>query len=224
MDFVNVLYLSNGLKIKDIKRSTLKLIPGGICRCHKEYYGTYCETSSTASSALCAYYEPCVQCLLDRREGNTCNDLDQRCSSGNTSTDVRPFHFEYFNDISDASIQCLLRVTTKDGSKCDHRFTYVIDPQQQTTMLKILDNRCTPVNFAGITMAIVAATFLIGCLMIVLLKVHNVIQDKREFAKFDEERKNMTTYNYESPIYNSPIRKYDIPSAIKNEEMEMNSL
>lgn len=73
-------------------------------------------------------------------------------------------------------------------------------------------------------MAIVAATFLIGCLMIVLLKVHNVIQDKREFAKFDEERKNMTTYNYESPIYNSPIRKYDIPSAIKNEEMEMNSL
>lgn len=91
-------------------------------------------------------------------------------------------------------------------------------------MLKILDNRCTPVNFAGITLTIVAATFLIGCLIILLVKVHNIVQDKREFARFDEERKNMTTYNFESPIYNSPIRKYELPTSIKNEEAQMNSL
>lgn len=160
-------------------------------------------------------------CLLERREGKTCNDLDLRCSSGKP---LKAFHFEYYSDISDARIQCLLRVTTKDGIKCDHYFTYEIDLQQQTTMLKILNNRCSPVNFAGITMGIVAATFLIGCLIILLVKTHNIIQDKREFAKFDEERKNMTTYNYESPIYNSPIRKYELPNSIKNEEVEMNSL
>lgn len=198
-------------------------IAGGICKCHKAYSGIYCEISSTANSSLCAYYEPCVKCLLDRRDGRPCNDLDYRCSGGNESL-IKPFNFGYLNDISDASIQCLLRITTKDGIKCDHRFTYEIDPQQQTTMLKIQDFRCTPVNYAEITIAIVAGTFLLGCLVILFLKVHNIIQDKREFAKFDEERKNMTTYNYESPIYNSPIRKYEMPDSINTDEVDMNSL
>lgn len=151
-----------------------------------------------------------------------CADLEKRCSPANTT--AKPFLYEFYNDISDASIQCLLRITTKDDIKCDHRFTYEIDLTKQTTMLKILNNRCTPVNVAGITIFIVSATFLIGCLVILLVKIHNIIQDKREFAKFDEERRNMTKYNYESPIYNSPIRKYDIPNLIKNEELEMNSL
>lgn len=196
---------------------------GGICKCHKAYSGTFCEISSTANSSLCTYYGSCVQCLLDRREGKICNDLDFRCSGGNSSS-IKPFNFGYFNDISDASIQCLLRTTTKDGIKCDHHFTYEIDPKLQTTMLKIHDYRCTPVNYAGITLSIVLATFLIGCLIILMIKVHNVIQDKREYAKFDEERKNNTTYVDESPLYKPPITTYELPSSLKNADTEMNSL
>lgn len=195
---------------------------GGICKCHKAYSGTYCEITSTANSSLCAYYEPCVKCLLDRREGRPCIDLDYRCSGGNASS-IKPFDFGYFSDISDASVQCLLRITTKDGIKCDHHFTYDIEPQQQTTVLKILDNHCTPVNVVGISVTIVAITFLIGCLIILLIKVHNVIQDEREYAKFHEEVK-LNMFNNVSPIYNSPIRKYELPSSLKNDEVERNSL
>lgn len=164
-----------------------------------------------------------MQCLLDRREGKICNDMDIRCSGGNASS-IKPFNFGYFSDISNARIQCLLRTTTKEGIKCDHYFTYDVDPKQQSTLLKILDNRCEPVNYAGITLAIVLTTFLIGCLIILLVKVHNVIQDKREYAKFDEERKNNTTYVNESPLYKPPITTYQMPNSLKTTDLEMSSL
>lgn len=156
--------------------------------------------------------------MLERREGLECLDLQNKCTANGNE-----FKTQFFNDISDKPIQCMLRITTKDGQLCDHRFTYTVD-DSVISHLTILDKVCSVVN-AGFALGIgMLATFLLGCFVIMIIKVHHTVQDKREFAKFEAEQKEMTKYDFESPIYNSPVRRYEIPRCLSVEENEMNTL
>lgn len=46
-----------------------------------------------------------------------------------------------------------------------------------------------------------------------IIKVNMFLADKREFAKFEEERKAQTEYKFESPIYKSPITVFRNPQS-----------
>lgn len=142
-----------------------------------------------------------------------CLGVDEKCSA----KDGNEFVTQYFNDISDSPIQCMLRITAKDGQLCDHHFTYNID-ENAVNRLTILDHKCTVVNAGFAFGMIMLGTFLLGCLVIMVIKVKHTVEDKREFAKFEEEQKEMTKYEFESPIYNSPVRRYEMPRCLSVEE------
>lgn len=170
-------------------------------------------------NALCAYYEPCVKCLLERREGMECIDLKTRCSS----KDGIEFSTSFVDDMSDFPIQCMLRIISKDGQPCEHHFTYQVDSSDSVSRLTIHDHQCTVIN-AGLAFGVgMLATFLIGCFVILFVKVYGVIQDRRECAKFEQEQQQMTKYEFQSPIYNSPVRTYEIPRCLSVEENKMES-
>lgn len=59
---------------------------------------------------------------------------------------------------------------------------------------------------------IIIATFLLGLIIIMIIKVNMYLADKREFAKFEEERL-QTEYKYESPIYKSPVTIFRNPQS-----------
>lgn len=46
-----------------------------------------------------------------------------------------------------------------------------------------------------------------------VIKVNIFLADKREFAKFEEERQAQTEYNFQSPIYKSPITQFRNPQS-----------
>lgn len=175
----------------------------GKCECDATYYGKFCEISSRNDSinSLCIFYEPCIACIINRKlQNGQCTDYDSKC---------RKYQAEFYDDISDSNIKCITRIKHKD-STCEYKFSYAID--QSETHLRIEDVVCPPVNVAQYSViAIVIATFLIGLIFLGIYKIKITMADKREYARFEEERDKMTEYRYESPIYKSPVSKFENP-------------
>jgi Integrin beta cytoplasmic domain len=81
------------------------------------------------------------------------------------------------------------------------------------TDIGIEDTVCPPYNVAAISIiGIIIATFLLGLLVILVVKFNIYLADKREFAKFEEEREKHTQYKYESPLYKSPVTEFRNPT------------
>jgi len=176
--------------------------------------------TSTAINALCLYYEPCVNCLLDRNEFKNCTDLDERCMA----KDGTKFYYEFVDDISDSKVQCVIRYTSSEGVQCDKKFTYQINEQTES-FLRILTAECKKGLSVGSVFAItILTTLVLGILLILLIKLVNYTRDKQEFARFEEEKNKHTNYSHQSPIYNSPIRTYQMPAELSGSSFEMNRL
>lgn len=140
---------------------------------------------------------------------------------GNDGSEFIP---EYYSDLSGFPIKCLVRLTNKDNEPCDHHFSYVIDDELRNH-LKIQYNECVKSQTAAvISGVIIVATFIIGALLICLYKIITMIKDNREFAQFKKNNENTTYYNQQSPIYKSPITKYEVPDSLLEKQMEMNKL
>lgn len=189
----------------------------GTCECNENIMGTFCEISSLKENRLCGYYDQCVRCLILGQ--NNCTE--NGCSSETNST----FDFEIVKEIPISNISCIVRINDEEGRPCEHRFTYKVDAQQQS-YLKVFINSCQYINVGATGAIIVVATFLLGCFILVAIKTWNSVQDKREFARFETERQNQTTYQFESPLYNSPNRRYEVPPELfaEDRDMEMKSL
>jgi Integrin beta cytoplasmic domain len=111
----------------------------------------------------------------------------------------------------DSRVRCIARVRYNDDVVCEYKFIYELDANGNTN-IKIADTKCPPVNVAAYSiLGIILATFLLGLLIMMIVKVNIFYADKREFAKFEAERKAETSYVYSSPIYKSPVSIFRNP-------------
>lgn len=114
-------------------------------------------------------------------------------------------------NFSDADITCISRVRYDEDTVCEYKFTYNLDDNGET-FLQIADDACPPPHYAAYAIGtVVLATLLIGIAIIMFVKCNMYLADKREYAKFEEERKKQTEYQFESPIYRSPITRVNNP-------------
>lgn len=69
------------------------------CLCDDPYFGKFCESSpgNEAFNSLCNFYEPCVQCVINRKLGRECSDYKEKCTS--IATGVL-YKSEFYDDIS----------------------------------------------------------------------------------------------------------------------------
>ncbi|XP_059617120.1 integrin beta-nu [Phlebotomus argentipes] len=179
----------------------------GRCVCNSGSIGKFCEGESTEGSSLCSFYENCVLCLIHRLEGQECDKVMELCSS----QDGQEYYYEFIQRPPDNEIKCV--VHTKEPSNpeitCRHEFIYE-NTIKGDTFLKILHRNCKPVNTAFISLMLVIATIVIGLVLILAVKLHHHMQDKREWAKFEEEKKN-TQYHELNQIYKTPITQFEVP-------------
>lgn len=112
---------------------------------------------------------------------------------------------------TDANIQCIARVRYDDDTVCEYKFTYDQEGNGETK-ISIASASCPPVNVAAYSIfGIIIATFLLGLIILMVIKVNMFLADKREFAKFEEERQQQTEYKFESPLYKSPVTTFRNP-------------
>lgn len=189
--------------------------------------GSFCESRTGQESALCQYYDPCVRCLIARQSNDTaCEKMTDVCTGQNG----REFDYDFTNDLDPEKIMCVVRMksdgksakgssnkeSTAEDDICEHYFSYDVDDQGHS-WLKIKQSTCTRISVAWMSGLIILATLLFGLVMVIVVKVWFVYHDNRIMAEF-EKQKHETTYAVESPIYKSPITKYEVPEAYRRSQ------
>jgi hypothetical protein len=111
------------------------------------------------------------------------------------------------------------------NEQCMYKFIYDISKDHET-FLTIEDTTCPPVLMSTVgylsLFGIILATLLLGLLGICCYVHYLRQQDKREFAEF-ERRVQETQYEFDSPIYKSPITEYRVPQKDQDGVFEMTS-
>ncbi|SPP82125.1 integrin beta-nu [Drosophila guanche] len=179
----------------------------GECSCDEPFLGKFCEIDPEKDNKLCQFYEPCVTCLIEQRQGmGACDNLSEIC----TSID-RQEHFTYsFVAELEADVRCLVRIVNKHGIQCDSYFGYqVID---HANYLSIQAENCEPLDYVALFGFISGFTLLIGLLLIFLILWCIRAKDAREFARFEQERENCV--RQENPLYRDPVGRYEVPRVL----------
>uniref|UniRef100_A0A1L8DLQ6 Integrin beta n=2 Tax=Nyssomyia neivai TaxID=330878 RepID=A0A1L8DLQ6_9DIPT len=179
----------------------------GRCVCNPGWIGKFCEGESPEESSLCSFYEECVVCLINRHEGEICENIRELCSS----RDGREYHYEFIQRPPDNDIRCIVTTKVKENPEIPCRHEFVYDTTMDgDTFLQILHKNCKPVNTALLSTMLVLLTIILGICVIIIYKCHQILQDKREWAKFEEERQN-TEYHELNRIYKNPITQFEVP-------------
>ncbi|KAF5291452.1 hypothetical protein FQR65_LT01763 [Abscondita terminalis] len=178
----------------------------GKCKCNPDYGGEYCEICATCTG-LCSNYENCV---LD-----TISKIDN--SSNCRTEDGIIFFTRLVNtSISVDSSTCYLPRHEKDGGLfiCDTQFRYEIKDNAQVE-LEINENCGKSVQAGAVIGIIVGAVLGIGIMLIIAYKSKLMYADRKEYVRFLEETKQSKMLE-ENPLYNSPIRMYEMPRELQN--------
>lgn len=174
----------------------------GKCECFGTYRGQFCEHIPGGISALCKTYDNCVETTILKKLGKLSEV--QNCTKDGTS------HTVIFVNERPAE-SCYLRIRYED-SVCEYYYSYKIDKDTHV-ILAIQDQTCPPIDYATLGfLSVLIATVVIGVLSLSIWFIVVRIKDKREYAKFEKEQKEKTRFSVQlSPIYKSPITKYEVP-------------
>ncbi len=182
----------------------------GRCNCTDfRYSGQFCEFCETCES-VCKQFRPCVEChafgqpleLGEEEEGGDPADCKAHCN----------FHYREraaFN-VSDKWENC-----TFWRGDCNYTFSYSyyapgvddvfvvlhVDPEEPEDA-KERRLRCPPpTDYIPIFFGMVGAIVCLGLLTLFLWKAFTTIHDRREFARFEEERQNVRFPSHSNPIF-----------------------
>lgn len=188
----------------------------GQCRCNVTapadgllYRGTYCESSASAGgSGLCVLYESCV---------NTTVEEPSMARKFCEPEGMAPYQMESVDEVDTGSDHyCIVR-TVQDFTVCTIPYVYQFN-KDNTVLLKTGQKVCrTPTHVAFVPGLIIGAIFILGLILLLIWKCWIAIQDKREYAKFEEERKRTVYALQQNPIYRPATTAYMVPSMYKED-------
>nr|CAA67357.1 integrin [Pacifastacus leniusculus] len=184
----------------------------GKCKCSQQhgitYTGQYCEDCPTCTAGKCFEFRDCVQC----QQFNTGKLKDTACLNCSINSNKI--------DSLDGQVATGARLCTfEDEEGCLFNFTYrYIDsasdtkPQQYQIFVQ-KDRQCPqPPPVLGIVFGLVAAIVAIGLLTLLIWKLLTTLHDRREYAKFEKERKLPSGKRAENPLYKSAKTTFQNPA------------
>ncbi|XP_076062859.1 integrin beta-PS-like isoform X2 [Oratosquilla oratoria] len=183
----------------------------GKCTCIKKngilYSGKYCEECRTCQTGRCLKYRDCVQCKLfgtGKLKGSACD----------TCT-IIPEGIESLQGEVDKGAQLCSFVD--ESNNCEFKFTYLYMPASETYSIKAQSlMECPPdFNVLALVFGIIGAIVIVGLLTLIIWKIATSIQDRKEYAKFEEERKKAQWSQENNPLYKAPTSTFVNPNLRK---------
>ncbi|KAM7347424.1 integrin beta-PS-like [Cochliomyia hominivorax] len=184
----------------------------GICECGKckckatedaRYSGDFCEKCSTCSTR-CADLRDCVQCQI-YKTGPLKNATD--CAT-NCTTFVTKLVTKVEIDHEKDENLC----TLYDENDCKFIFKY-IEEGDSVEVYAEKDIECPAKIFTlGIIVGVISTIVLVGLGTMLLWKLITTIHDKREFARFENERKNAKWDAVGNPIFTPATMTFRNPT------------
>ncbi|KAH8269348.1 hypothetical protein KR018_006001, partial [Drosophila ironensis] len=180
----------------------------GQCRCDDPFLGKFCEIDPEKDNKLCLFYEPCVTCLIEQKQGmGACQNLSETCTSLDSQ---ERFTYSFVHELDPEQSHCLVRLVNKHGIQCDSFFDYQVLDHANYLTIQAVD--CEPLDYVALFGFISAFTLLLGLLVIFLVWWCIRTKDAREYARFEEDQKNAV--RQENPIYRDPVGRYEVPKAL----------
>ncbi|XP_028290114.1 integrin beta-1-like isoform X1 [Gouania willdenowi] len=180
----------------------------GTCSCtNPKFQGPTCETCPTCPG-VCAEHKDCVQCRAfgTGEKKDTC---EKDCNDFNLIKVKTRDKLPQPNDASYPVMHCKER----DANDCWFYYTFAINnnTEKEVHVVDALDCPAGP-DIVPIIAGVVVGIVLIGLALLLIWKLLMIIQDRREFAKFEKEKQNAKWDTQENPIYKSPINQFQNPS------------
>ncbi|KAG9264477.1 integrin beta-3-like [Astyanax mexicanus] len=164
----------------------------GACECTQPgAYGATCEKCPTCPDS-CTIKKDCVECKHYKRgplfEKKSCNTI---CRDEITLVDELVFQEK-------SAVNC----TYKDEDGCVHHFQYYEDISGKSILYLVEEPECPKGPDILVVVAYVAGSILLlGLAGLLIWKLLITIHDRREFAKFEEERAKAKWEAANNPLY-----------------------
>lgn len=164
----------------------------GSCVCIQPgSYGDTCEKCPTCPDA-CTFKKGCVECKKFNRgslyEANTCN---RYCRDEIESV-------KELQDSGKNAVNC----TYKNEDDCVVRFQYYEDSSGKSILYVVEEPECPKgPDILVVLLSVMGAILLIGLATLLIWKLLITIHDRKEFAKFEEERARAKWDTANNPLY-----------------------
>ncbi|XP_006638232.3 integrin beta-3a [Lepisosteus oculatus] len=164
----------------------------GTCKCTQPgAYGATCEKCPTCPD-VCTFKKDCVECKHFKRgklfDDNSCARICQDESQ----------LVEDLTNHDKNAVNC----TYKDENDCVERFQYYEDPSGKSVLYIVKEPDCPPgADILVVLLSVAGAILFIGLAALLIWKLLVTIHDRREFAKFEEERARAKWDTANNPLY-----------------------
>ncbi|XP_061911616.1 integrin beta-3-like isoform X1 [Entelurus aequoreus] len=164
----------------------------GACECTQPgAYGATCDKCPTCPDA-CTMKKECVECKHFKRgklfEHNTCARI---CKDDIVLVDELVFH-------DTNAVNC----TYKDEDDCLERFQYYEDASGKSILFVVKEPDCPKgPDVLVVLLSVAGAILFLGLAALLIWKLLVTIHDRREFAKFEEERARAKWDTGHNPLY-----------------------
>uniref|UniRef100_A0A665U0R2 Integrin beta n=1 Tax=Echeneis naucrates TaxID=173247 RepID=A0A665U0R2_ECHNA len=164
----------------------------GVCQCTQPgAYGSTCEKCPTCPDS-CTIKKKCVECQHFKRgqyiEDNSCSRI---CKNEIVVVDEIVFHDRN-------AVNC----SYKDENDCVVHFQYYEDESGKSILFVLKEPECPEgPDILVVLLAVAGAILLLGLVGLLIWKLLVTIHDRREFAKFEEERAKAKWDTANNPLY-----------------------
>ncbi|XP_063603474.1 integrin beta-PS-like [Penaeus indicus] len=180
----------------------------GKCRCTPSsdvhYSGQYCEDCQSCSTGKCNKFRDCVQC---QHFGTGVLGKTEECNK----CEIKPQPVDFLEDkIANGARLCTFEDT---DTGCHVHFTYMYMDNGKYSIYVLRELQCpeaAPV--LGIVFGLVAAIVAIGLLTLLIWKLLTTIHDRREYAKFEDERRKAQWNTDGNPLYRPATNTFKNPA------------
>jgi len=170
----------------------------GKCDCHLDnfYRGPTCEDCPTCVGR-CDQNKACVQCKTFESGPLSTQNCDANCS-----------FVEIVDQIKDDPE---LRKTCQYRDDDDCMFFFAYEYNSKRVLAQRTKECPVPVNVLAIVLGVVCGIVAVGLALLLIWKLFTTIHDRREYAKFEKERKNAKWDTGENPIYKQATSTFKNP-------------
>lgn len=164
----------------------------GVCQCTQPgAYGATCEKCPTCPDS-CTIKKECVECQHFKRgqytDDSSCNRI---CRDEIQLTEELVFH-------DTNAVNC----SYKDENDCIVHFQYFEDDSGKSILFVVKEPECPEgPDILVVLLAVAGAILLLGLIGLLIWKLLITIHDRREFAKFEEERAKAKWDTGNNPLY-----------------------
>uniref|UniRef100_A0A8C4DXD4 Integrin beta n=1 Tax=Dicentrarchus labrax TaxID=13489 RepID=A0A8C4DXD4_DICLA len=176
----------------------------GFCQCAPDWQGENCNCSRRTDTCmsnlglLCSGRGQCVcgacECTQPGAYGATCD----KCPTCPDALTYEPFSpdFPVLHDTN--AVNC----TYKDEDDCVQRFQYYEDASGKSILYVVKEPDCPKgPDILVVLMSVAGAILFLGLAALLIWKLLVTIHDRREFAKFEEERARAKWDTGHNPLY-----------------------